>query len=175
MNQTRLLISICMAMAGTVFSATSVQAFDFALNNHDSGAGTYSYNITVAPGETFDLGDPLALTGLGGITAVNSTDNADLQFSNSFGSISADFSTTVTNAGSTDLTFSEAIILTSSNSMGTIDYSGSSSTGAFSGTAQGPVDTPVAVPFEPSANLGIFALLGLVGLNHYRKKFKSND
>ena len=169
MNQTKLLISICMAMAGTVVSAASAQAFSFSLNTHDPGAGTYSYDITLNSGETLDIGDPLALTGLDGITAIDSTNNADLQFSNSFGSISADFLTT--NSGSGAQTFSEAIILTSGNSIGTIDYSGSSSAGAFSGTTQGPV----AVPFGPSGNLGVFTLMSLIGLNHYRKKLKSNN
>ena len=36
-----------------------------------------------------------------------------------------------------------------------------------------PGGTATPVPFEPSTNLGILTLLGIMGFNHYRKKLQS--
>ena len=155
-------------LAGIVFSASYAQALTFSYNAGNSGAGTFSYDVTLDAGEDFDLGDPLVLTGLGGITTVDSDDNLDLQFTNGFDSISDNF--TVSNAASGAQILTNAIILSSNNPLGTINYSASTSAGAFDDTTQGPV---AAVPFEPSADLGIFILLGLMGLNYCYKNFKA--
>ena len=93
---------------------------------------------------------------MGGVTAVDSDNNTDLQFSDSSDSISANFLTT--DAGTGAQTFADAITLTSSNPLGTINYSGNSSVGAFTGNTQGPV---TAVPFGPKADYGIFTVLGI--------------
>ncbi len=170
MKNVPFLASTITATAVTILFASSAQAFSFALNNYDSGTGAFSYSVTLAMDETLSIGDPLALTDLGGVTAIDSSNNGDLQFSlpSGFDSISANFLTS--NAGIGAQTFNDVIILTSSNPLGTINYSGSSSAGAFSDTTFGPV---TAVPFEPNANLGISALLGLIGLNYCRQRFKN--
>ena len=172
MNTKHFLSLIATATIGTALSATSANAFDFAFNTHDAGAGTYSFDVILDLGEELrgnPTNDAIAFTGLSGITNVDSDENADLKFTNNFvsGGVSVDFLTSdgAIGAAGTGTTFSEAIILTSSTNLGTFSYSGNSSAGAYSGTV-------TAVPFEPSTNLGIFTLLGIWGLNRYRRKLK---
>ena len=167
MNTKRFLSLIATATVGTVLSANAANALSFAFNTYDSGAGTYSFDVILDPGEELrgnPINDAIAFTGLSGITGVNSTNNGSLQFTNTFDGVSANFETSLgaTGAG----TFSEAIILTSSSNLGTFNYSANSSAGAFNGTI-----TPV--PFEPEANLGVFTILGLIGFSRYRKKLRS--
>jgi hypothetical protein len=172
MKYTQFLTLIGTTIAGTFLATTPASALDFSFNTYDSNTGTFSYDVTLSAGETLNINDPLALTGLAGVTNVDSTSNADLQFSNTFDSISADFQ--VTDGATGANTFSEAIILTSNSPLGQISYSANSSAGAFSGSVQGPALSSTAVPFEFSPSLGLLSVLSLMGFNYYRRKFQAS-
>ncbi|MGD1920753.1 MAG: hypothetical protein ACFCAD_18835 [Pleurocapsa sp.] len=150
MKNTRLLFLTATTIVGTVLSTTAAQAFDFSFASHNSGAGTFSYDLTLGAGETFSPGDSIALTGLSGVAVANSSSDFTITGSDS---VSSNFQPNTVLSGAN--TFTNAITLTSNDSLEIINYSGNSSLGSFSGTT-----SPVAVPFEPSANLGIFTLLG---------------
>lgn len=164
MKNIQLLFLTATAIAGAALSATSVQAFDFSFANHDAGAGTFSYDLTLSASETFSPGDSILLTGLSGVTTSSSSGDFNIIGSDS---VSLNFEPTTVLSGAN--TFPNAIVLTSGDSLEVINYSGNSSLGSFSGTTSA---SPVAVPFEPSANLGVFTLLGLIGLNYYRRNFQ---
>lgn len=165
MKNTKSILTTAAVIASTVLAATTAQAFDFSFANHDSGAGTFSYDLTLDASETFSPGDSILLTGLSGVTAVSSSSDFNIIGSDS---ISLNFEPSAVLSGAN--IFANAIVLTSSDSLEVINYSGNSSLGSFSGTT-----SPVAVPFGPSANLGTLTLLGLIGLNYYRKSFKSQS
>ena len=162
MNNYKILIITSAALAGTLFQATSIHALTFSLN--DSVNGVFSYDLTLAPEESLNVEDPFALTNLGGVTAVNSTGNTNLQFTNNFNSTSANFSVLTPVAASPNFqVFSNVITLTSNNPVGNITYFALASGiggGAFQSTAQGPVAG--AVPFEFSPSLGLF-MVGVIG------------
>ncbi len=170
MNQYKLFSLAGIALAGTLVATTPVQAFTFSLNNIDSGV--FSYDITLAANEGLAPGQPLILTNLGGVTAVDGTINPSLQFNTTnFDETFANFSVTTFVAPlSTSQLFTNVITLTSDNPTGDITYrafSIGSGGGAPEGTAQGPV-VPVSVP-ESSTILGSLVLLGL-GLIVKRRK-----
>ena len=174
MKNLQFLTLIGTALAATLLHSTAAQALTFSLNNSSSGGGVFFYDVTLAANETLNPGDPLGLTGLAGVTNVTANNNPySLASSDSFDDTSANFIPSGTFTGSR--VFANAISLTSSNPTGNISYSAFSSGtagGSFDGITQGPV-AATAVPFELSPNLGIFTIFGIVGLNYYRKKFKS--
>ncbi len=174
MKNLQFLTLIGTALAGTLLHSTAAQALSFSLNNSSPSNGVFSYDVTLAANETLNLGDPLALTGLAGVTDVTVNGSPySLASSNSFDDTSANFIASGTFTGSQ--VFANAISLTSSNPTGNINYSafsGGTAGGSFAGITQGPVDA-TAVPFELSPDLGIFTIFGIVGLNYYRQKFKS--
>ena len=169
MNNYKLLTITSAALAGTLFHATSTHALTFSLN--DSVNGVFSYDITLAPNESLNVNDPLALTNLAGVTAVNSTGNPNLQFTNSFSDTSANFSvSTAVAAQPNSQVFSNVITLTSNNPVGNITYfalSSGTGGGAFQSTAQGPV--AAAVPFEFSPTLGLLTIGGIFAITRLRK------
>ena len=173
MKNIQLLTLIGTTLAGILHS-TAAQAFTFSLNSSNSGSGIFSYDVTLAANETLNPGDPLALTGLAGVTNVTANSNPySLASLDSFDDTSANFIASGTFTGSQ--VFANAISLNSFSPTGNINYSAFSSGtagGSFAGITQGPVDA-TAVPFELSPDLGIFTIFGIVGLNYYRKKFKS--
>ena len=168
MNHYKLLSLAGMTLAGTLVANTPVQALTFSLNEASSGSGVFSYDIELAFGESRVNGQPLILTNLGGVTAVNSTNNPVLQYSNDFtsGNDSINFSVlTPVTASASSQTFTNVITLTSDNPTGDITYSAffipaPGEPGAVNSTTQGPV---VPVPFDVSPNTGILMILGIGG------------
>ena len=153
---------------GNLVSTSRANALTFSLNN--SSGGTFDYDLTLAPNESLEIGDFLFLTGLNGVTGANATSPYSVF---SFDSTSADFlvATDVPASTTNSQTFSNVISLTSNSLPGNINVNGTfnGNIDDFPPNISGPV-TPV--PFEPEANLAIFILLGLMGLNHYRKQLK---
>lgn len=178
MKISKFLTLISATFAGTIFSASQAKAVSVTLSNHDTVNGTFSYDVTLAAGESLDAGTPvgtgdsIAFTNLVGLTGVDSTNNATLQFNNSFDSISANLRVITDIAADTNpQTFNNAIILTSDSLIGDTSYFALTSGGAFSSTTlQGPA-TPV--PFEVSPNTGIMIVFGIAAFGYYKKRSRS--
>ncbi len=172
MKTTQVLALTSAILVGTLFRIDAANALNFSLNNSSSGGGTFSYDITLDPGESLEEDDFIELTNLGGVTATGVGTGSPYD-TDGFDSTSADFIvvTDVPLSGSSQ-TFFNAISLTSNNPTGNINFEGTYDgfINDFDGTISGPV-TPV--PFEPSTNLGIFTLFSIWGFNRYRKKLKS--
>jgi|GEM_PF-3474649 len=169
------LLILANAIAGTILFATSVDALTFELNSYDASNGVFDYNLTLDDGESlnnfasFNIFDTLALNNLGGVTST-SVGSGSPYSPKSFTNTDAIFQASSTVSG-TQL-YENAVSLTSSNPAGMIDYTATSSSGSFSGQVLGPAEAAVPVPFELSPNSGIFTILGIIGLNYYRKKLK---
>ena len=174
----QLLSFTSLAVASVILAQSSANALTFSFNNtsSDTGAGVFNYNLTFDAGESIDLvnissglPDFLALTNFAGTAAATTvTTNPNPYTINGSGNNSANFSVNTTTTGAT--TLDDVITINATNfTVGTIDYSLSFSGGNPNGTITGPV----AVPFEPEANVGIFTVLGLIAFNRYRKKLKS--
>lgn len=143
-----------------------------------SGSGVYGYGIELnagSPGIVAATGDSLVLTGLFGVTGASAAPNLGLTAT--FTSTSATFTetgtgtNTPTNPGSTPVTLPDFFFVDSADTtIGNISYVATTANqGVLSGTAQGPVTPPSAVP-EPSC--WILAGSGLLGLaGAARRKF----
>ncbi len=170
----KLLTLIGAGVAGTILAVSKVQAASLILSNHNTVNGTFSYDVTLAVGESLSLGEPLAFTNLGGLIGVNSTNNGTLQYSNSFDEVSANLLVTTPVAADSvnPQIFNDAIILTSNNLIGDISYSALSSAGAFSSdTLQGP---STAVPFKISPIAEIMIILGIGTFTYYKQQSRSS-
>lgn len=180
MKKYQLLTLISTTVAGLLVSTVKAQAFNLNLANYDDVNGTFTYDITLDANESLNAGDPLAFTGLEGVTAVNYQNNPTLQYDDTlsnFDSISVNLQVeTPITASATSQTFDDVIIISSSNPIGNINYSGSSSIGGSANIIQGPVadNSSAAVPFDFTPSTGILGVLGLALLNQTRKRLRQS-
>jgi hypothetical protein len=174
MNNTfrQLLTFSTLATASLLLVQPQAQAITFSLDpSSNTAGGEFKYNLILDAGESITQGnggailaDYLALTNFTGTTTASNPYTL-----NGSGATSANLSVNTNTSGAT--TLSNVVTVNATNfSVGTIDYDLSYNGGILNGTVTGPI---TSVPFEPSANLGIFTLLGFVGFNHFRKKLKA--
>ena len=176
MNPTfsKLLTFSCLTIISAIAFQSKAQAYNFSLNSSsNTAAGEFKYDLELADGESITRGDGtdiladfLTLTNFTGTVTAKNPYTLD-----GFGSSSANLSVNTNTFGIA--TLNDVVTINATNfSEGTINYNLSYSGGSDGGMVTGPV---TAVPFEPSANLGIFTILGFVGFNHYRKKLKGQN
>ena len=170
----KLITFTCLTVISAIAFQSEAQAFNFSLDpTSNKAAGEFKYDLELADGESITKGDGtdiladfLTLTNFTGTVTANNPYTL-----NGSGSSSANFSVNTDTTGVT--TLDDVVTINATNfSEGMINYNLSYSGGSNGGMITGPV---TAVPFEPSANLGIFTILGFVGFNHYRKKLKGQN
>ena len=168
-----------------VATPNTVRAFDFDLSNYDDSSNAYTYNLELENNEDMYATDADSPTGnesfirLSGMSDVSgaSINGTTLFEITSQNSTTVELQPTETINGAQ--TFSNFLTINSTVTPGTVDSSLAYVDSTFSSvefdvtpnlSVAGPA-TPV--PFEPSPNLGIFTIIGIVGINYFRKKFKS--
>lgn len=163
-------------VAVLVISVRASRADSIVLTS--SGSGVYGYGLELdpmSPGIVAATGDSLVLTGLFGVTGASPAPN--IGFTATFTSTSATFTQTgsgissLPNPGSTPLILADYFFVDSADTtVGSVSYVATTSNlGVLSGTAQGPVAPPSAVPEPSSLILAGSGLLGLAGAA--RRKF----
>lgn len=169
-------ISAIFVLAVLVISVRVSRADSIVLTS--PAPGVYGYGIELDPGSPGVMavtGDSLTLTGLFGVTGASAAPN--LGFTTTFTSTSATFTetgglaSTGNNPGSTPIILPDFFFVDSADTtIGNISYVATTSNqGILSGTAQGPVTPPSAVPEPSSLILAGSGLLGLAGVA--RRKF----
>lgn len=164
----KITLSTFAASIVSLASAPSAIAFTFSLSGtfDDGGtlSGTFDFDETI---DTYSNTN-IITTGGGTLSGTTYTDD-DLIFGNSggfeFDDDSGNILLTINFVSPLSSTSGEISLDTISNPLSKEGVFGGDTRLISSGTV-----SPVAVPFEPSANLAIFIVLGLMGLNHYRTK-----
>ena len=175
----------CLTAIAIVATPNTVRAFDFDLSNYDDSSNTYTYNLELENNEDMyatDADSPtgnesfIRLSGMTGVfdTSINSAAPFEIISQNP---TTIELQPTITIEGAQ--TFVNFLTINSTATPGTVDSSLAYVDSAFA-TAEldvtqnlsvtGPA-TPV--PFELSPNLGIFTLIGIFGIDYFRKKFRS--
>jgi hypothetical protein len=164
-------VSAIFVLAVLVMSVRASRADSIVLTS--SGAGVYGYGIELDPGSPGVMampGNSLTLTGLFGVTGASAAPG--IGFTSTFTSTSATFTETAglvstgNNPGSSPIILPDFFFVDSADTtIGNISYVATTSNqGTLSGTAQGPVAPPSAIPEPSSLILAGSGLLGLAGV-----------
>ena len=174
----------CLSAIAIVATPNTVRAFDFNLSNYDDSSNTYTYNLELENNEDMYATNADSPTGnesfirLSGMTGVfNTSINSAAPFEIiSQNPTTIELQPTITIEGAQ--TFSNFLTINSTATPGTVDsslaYVDSAFTTELDVTQNLSVTGPATpVPFELSPNLGIFTLIGIFGIDYFRKKFRS--
>ena len=172
-------LGVVLAVLGT---ASTAWCDSFSLSLVSSGGGIFDYGITVPAntGVTFDINQTITLTGLSGVTSASVS--GFLGFASGF-AVSSFTSTSVTlvdtafpfgvtNPNPVAVTLGDFLV-DSTAPLGTVNWSGQTSVGTFSGTVGGPVATPE--PETLSLLLAGMAALGSLCWSSRRKRLPTGS
>ena len=167
----KLLALSSIAIASIFFSQTDARALSVSLDGGAPSGNVYNYSVTLDSDESIDTFDSLVFLNLAGVT--NATASSPFAIdTNGFGSNDANFDV-ITNASGSQ-TLSSVIQITSTATVGTVNYDLFTGSGSFSGTVLGPSATTASVPFEFSPGLGIMMITSVFALNKLKNKFDSH-
>lgn len=167
---TRNLLALSGIAIASIFSSqTNAEALTVSLDGGAPSGNVYNYSITLDNSESIDILDTLVFLDLADVT--NATASSPFQI-DGFSTEDANFSVSANTTG--PQTLSGVIQITSTASVGTVNYDLFTGGNSFSSNVLGPSTTAAAsVPFEFSPALGIIMATGVLILTQLKNKLKS--
>jgi hypothetical protein len=151
-----------MSVASLLLCAVTAQAASITLVSQ--AGGTYSYGLTIDPGETFTMetAATMGLTGLSEVTGAIATDALSLFFTAGFNATQVALINKSLFTISQPGTLGTLEVTSTATTTGNVNFHITASGTVFTGTVLGPVAAPTTVVPEPSTVLLFAAGLGVI-------------